>query len=269
MRELFSIREGLSFSVSLREFGSQDKGISPKGAQDQLSFAVAHKLLDKPPHFQSIEIIYPGKITANEDLLMVVSGAFYETTKTDEQDIAYNQVFRLTKGETIEFGGVKKGFRTIVLAIALQGDKRCLIGNKRSKELEEFITLNYRDNFIRVVKGPEYNILKDDSLFETTWSISPNSSQMGISLNGANLDTQKIEMISQPVADGTIQLSPNGPIVLMRHRQTAGGYPRILNVIEPDISKLSQFAPGSKIIFKLVELDEAVKQNTSLKLLLS
>lgn len=80
---------------------------------------------------------------------------------------------------------------------------------------------------------------------------------MGLSLNGLGLDTQKIEMISQPVSDGTVQLSPGGPIVLMRHRQTVGGYPRVVNVIEPDISKLAQFVPGSTIRFRLIENDEA------------
>lgn len=88
---------------------------------------------------------------------------------------------------------------------------------------------------------------------------------MGLSLEGVAFDTQKIEMISQPVTDGTIQLAPSGPIVLLRHRQTVGGYPRIANVIEADISKLSQYTPGSKIRFKLVSLEEAISENTRLK----
>jgi hypothetical protein len=40
---LFSVSGGLSFPVSCRNYGSQDKGISPQGAQDQLSFEVALK----------------------------------------------------------------------------------------------------------------------------------------------------------------------------------------------------------------------------------
>ncbi|MDE4971968.1 hydrolase, partial [Francisella tularensis subsp. holarctica] len=86
------------------------------------------------------------------------------------------------------------------------------------------------------------------------WAISLNSSQMCLSVEGVALDTQKIEMISQPVTYGTIQLAPSGPIVLLRHRKTVGGYPCIANVIEADIIKLSQYTPGSKISFKLVSL---------------
>lgn len=268
MRELFSIKGGLSFPVFLRNYGSQDKGVSPQGAQDQLSFDTAYNLLDKPIEFQAIEMLYPSKIEANEDLLMVLSGASYEYTKSGDLNIIYNQVCKLNKGEKIEFSGIKKGFRTVIIAISLTKENQRLIGNKRSKELEEFVNSNYRDNIIRIVKGPECNILEDEVFFETAWSISPNSSQMGISLDGPNLDTKKVEMVSQPVADGTIQLSPGGPIVLMRHRQTVGGYPRIANVIESDISKLSQFSPGSKIRFRLIDLEEAVKSSVRSKELL-
>ncbi|MDE5014647.1 hydrolase, partial [Francisella tularensis subsp. holarctica] len=58
---------------------------------------------------------------------------------------------------------------------------------------------------------------------------------------------------------------PSGPIVLLRHRQTVGGDPCIANVIEADISKLSQYTPGSKIRFKLVSLEEAISENTRLR----
>ncbi|QIW09214.1 hydrolase [Francisella sp. LA112445] len=257
MVDFFSVSGGLSFPISLRKFGSQDKGVSPKGAQDQLSFITAYNLLEKPRCFQAIEMIYPSKIKANKDLLVVISGASYNRTETASQNIPYNRICKLNKDEILEFKGTKKGFRTVVLAIEFEPGLQRLIGKKRSEKLGDFINHNYRTNFIRVIKGPEYFILKDNAFFDQSWEISPNSSQMGLSLNGLGLDTQKIEMISQPVSDGTVQLSPGGPIVLMRHRQTVGGYPRVVNVIEPDISKLAQFVPGSTIRFRLIENDEA------------
>ncbi|MDE4978235.1 hydrolase, partial [Francisella tularensis subsp. holarctica] len=41
--------------------------------------------------------------------------------------------------------------------------------------------------------------------------------------------------------------------------------PCIANVIEADMSKLSQYTPVSKIIFKLVSLEEAISENTRLR----
>ena len=65
-------------------------------------------------------------------------------------------------------------------------------------------------------------------------------------------------MISEAVADGTIQLTPKGPIVLLKHRQTVGGYPRVFNVISADIDLLGQYAPNQILRFSKVSLDHAL-----------
>ena len=270
MENIFSTKGGLFFAVSSREYGNQDKGVSPKGAQDQLSFMTAYNIFNQPTDFQAIEMIYPTEILAVDDILIYLCGASYQDTFFDENIcVNYNQVFELNRGQKLEFKGSKKGFRTIVFAVKKQSQTIELVGKQRSLELEGYINQNYRHSFIRVIKGPEYDILKDSAFFENTWTISTNSSQMGLPLDGVSLDTQKIEMISQPVTDGTIQLAPSGPIVLLRHRQTVGGYPRIANVIEADINKLSQYIPDSKIRFKLVSLEEAYEENFILKKLLN
>jgi allophanate hydrolase subunit 2 len=64
-------------------------------------------------------------------------------------------------------------------------------------------------------------------------------------------------MISAPVNDGTIQLAPSGPIVLLRNRQTVGGYPRILNTISADLDLLAQYGPLQSLRFRLVTMEEA------------
>lgn len=61
----------------------QDKGISPQGAQDQLSFITAYNLVGKPTNFQAVEMIYPAEITANQDALVCLSGASYQDTYID------------------------------------------------------------------------------------------------------------------------------------------------------------------------------------------
>ncbi|AJC48328.1 hydrolase [Allofrancisella guangzhouensis] len=256
--KIFSVKGGLSFPVYERLYGFQDKGISLGGAQDQLSFRVAYQLFNQPLDFQAIEMIYPAKITAEEDMLFILCGATYENTSVNSKQVVYNQIQYLKKGDTLEFSGTKVGFRTLVFAI-VQTPDQINIGKKRSKEIEQFIDSNYKNNYIRIVKGPEFDILEDNGFFEQVWTISPNSSQMGLSLDGNALIAKKVEMISQPVVDGTIQLSPSGPIILMRHRQTVGGYPRVATVVEPDINKLAQFAPKSRLRFKLVSFDEAIE----------
>ena len=62
----------------------------------------------------------------------------------------------------------------------------------------------------------------------------------------------KQSIISEGIALGSIQITPDGePIVLMRDRQTIGGYPKIAVLSEASINDLSQASPGQKIRFSL------------------
>ena len=72
------------------------------------------------------------------------------------------------------------------------------------------------------------------------------------------LNTKKQEIISSAVNFGTIQLLPNGQlIVLMADHQTAGGYPRIAHVICAHLPQLAQYRPGDKFSFYSVDIDTA------------
>ena len=55
------------------------------------------------------------------------------------------------------------------------------------------------------------------------------------------------------VLPGTIQVTPSGNlIVLMRDCQITGGYPRVLQLNESSVNRLSQLFTGDKISFKFV-----------------
>ena len=60
-----------------------------------------------------------------------------------------------------------------------------------------------------------------------------------------------------PVADGTIQATAAGPIVLLRERQTTGGYPRICQLIDCDVDLAAQLRPNEVVHLDLVDVDEA------------
>lgn len=260
--KLFSITGGLYFSVEERLFGLQNKGVSPGGAQDQLSFNIAFNIFGKPKNFQAIEMIYSAKIVAETNMLFIICGAGYQQILIDDEKvISKDEVYALEKGQKISFNGQKSGFRTLIFAVENNDTTNNYISKKRPMRVTTFISSLYGSRHVRVIQGPEYNILNDDLIFNQSWKISQNSSQMGLVLEADKLNAQKIEMISQPVTDGTVQLSPNGPIILMRHRQTVGGYPRVLNVIEADINKLAQLAPGASLRFKLIEFEEAKQIN--------
>jgi antagonist of KipI len=82
---------------------------------------------------------------------------------------------------------------------------------------------------------------------------------MGYRLQGSPVTRRKTgELITCGLANGTVQVPPNGqPIILLTDRQTIGGYPIIATVIHADLSLLAQSAPGDVVQFSPILPDEA------------
>lgn len=115
---------------------------------------------------------------------------------------------------------------------------------------------------IRVIKGAEFESFSSESrkqFFNQDFSIAPQSDRMGYRLRGPALSLgESLDMLSEAVTNGTIQVPQNGqPIILLADRQTTGGYPRIAQVISVDLPAVSQLAPGRNIRFQEVTLQEA------------
>lgn len=115
---------------------------------------------------------------------------------------------------------------------------------------------------MRVVAGAQWPIFTDEAqrAFATeAFRVTPNSDRMGYRLAGAKLATREpIEMISEAVSFGTIQVPPDGnPIILMADCQTTGGYPKIAQAASVDLPLLAQTMPGQTMRFELISLDAA------------
>jgi antagonist of KipI len=82
---------------------------------------------------------------------------------------------------------------------------------------------------------------------------------MGFRLVGEQIAlSAPLELLSSAVSVGTIQLLPDGQlIVLMADHQTTGGYARIAHVISYDLPLVAQLGTNDKITFQLVDITEA------------
>ncbi|WP_231277433.1 biotin-dependent carboxyltransferase family protein, partial [Clostridium botulinum] len=117
---------------------------------------------------------------------------------------------------------------------------------------------------LRVIKGEEFNYFDDESknaFLQEKFLITPQSDRMGYRIKGSKLKLKfPLEMISNAVALGTIQVPPDGnPIVLLADRQTTGGYPKIGEIITIDIPRIAQLKPGDNLSFEEISLVEAQK----------
>jgi antagonist of KipI len=109
---------------------------------------------------------------------------------------------------------------------------------------------------LKILPGPEWGLLDDASkklLLNNVFTIAPNSDRMGYRMSGEALkSTHSTEMLSSGVNAGTIQLLPDGQLmILMADHQTTGGYPRVANVIGAHLPKLAQLPPSGEVRFEL------------------
>ena len=111
---------------------------------------------------------------------------------------------------------------------------------------------------LMVVKGSEWewlDIASQEKFLKNPFFISHNSDRMGYRLASEPLHSiTKTELVSSAVSFGTIQLLPDGQlIILMADHQTTGGYPRLGNIISAHLSMLAQMKAGDKIHFKFTD----------------
>ncbi|WP_059411930.1 biotin-dependent carboxyltransferase family protein [Cupriavidus basilensis] len=120
-------------------------------------------------------------------------------------------------------------------------------------------------NAIRFLPGPQWERFEPTArkAFETeTFTVSNQSDRMGYRLEGPALAlSSPLEMVSEAVSFGTVQVPPGGaPIVLMADRQSVGGYPKIAYVISADLPSLAQAMPGTALRFQAVTAETAQRE---------
>ena len=114
---------------------------------------------------------------------------------------------------------------------------------------------------IAVVPGNEWDWLTGearDKFLSESFVIDSLADRMGYRLRG-NVEAKKNgELVSAGVTFGTVQLLPNGElIILMADHQTTGGYPRIAHIVSVHLPILAQKQPGDVIHFRLTNQQHA------------
>ena len=128
--------------------------------------------------------------------------------------------------------------------------------------IKNFMMQNTENTIIRVFEDRQFNNVSEESInkfFSSKFNVDIRSDRMGYRLSGEKIEfKEKLEMISEEVSVGTIQIPPDGnPIILLADRQTTGGYPKIAHVASVDIQKIVQLKANDKITFKKITLKEA------------
>jgi antagonist of KipI len=115
---------------------------------------------------------------------------------------------------------------------------------------------------LRFVRGAAWDLFDDVTIQRFTneaFTVSTDSDRMGVRLDGPELKRDNdVDLISEAVAPGTIQVPSSGnPILLLGDCQTIGGYPKIAHVITVDFGIATQLRAGDHVRFSEVSLADA------------
>jgi len=113
--------------------------------------------------------------------------------------------------------------------------------------------------FLRGTDWTRFNASTLQHLTSELFTVSPDSDRMGVRLGGPELcRIDNVDLISEAVAPGTVQVPPSGqPILLLGDCQTIGGYPKIAQVITVDLGIAAQVRAGDRVRFSEVSLGDA------------
>ncbi|HSY53358.1 MAG TPA: biotin-dependent carboxyltransferase family protein [Opitutaceae bacterium] len=287
------LRPGLLTTVQdLGRPGHRRHGVSPGGAMDAFALRVANLLVGNPGDAAALEFALTGpRLKFSGDALIALCGGGFgdlpdwrlvRMSSGGEISLERNRSgcrgylavaggldvpsvlggrgtdlrggFGGHEGRALRPGDVLKVHRGVLEAHTLRPDAA----------LHHFIAPEIRPAYsgsptVRVVRGAEVDEFSGE-FFKQAFTIEAHSDRMGLRLAGPQLERRAGagELVSSPVAPGTVQVPPDGqPIVLMADAQTLGGYPKIAHVISVDLPLLAQLKPGDTAHFQEVALEEA------------
>jgi len=272
--------------------GYQRFGVSPSGAMDRRCLAMANALVGNAPGTAAIEFVnLGGSFTCEGGALHLALAGAGCTASVNDMAIASNTAIVLRDGDTLRIGharsgtfaylAVAGGFRIEPQLGSLSFHARSRLGGLNGAPLKAGDRLPCERDAqqgepmhlplepieepgpIRVMMGPQDDFFTEDAIrtfLDAAFTVSPQADRMGFQLDGPHLTHAKgFNIVSDGIVDGHIQVPGSGlPIVLMRDRQTAGGYPKIATIISADLARFAQLRPGTPVRFRAVSREEAV-----------
>lgn len=290
------IKAGLLDTVQdLGRYGFGHQGINPGGAMDRFSADLANALLGKESKAPTVELHFPAaKILFQKQAVICLAGADF-SPMLNGKEIAVHQLVAVSENTILSFERKRNGARCYLSLLndlkiepwlnSYSTNLKAGAGGYKGKRLEkgdeirfsdlvfkmetDFVSLPWHYNNIDIesnevefIVGPEWDWLttkSQTSFLNNPFLITPSSDRMGYRLNGEGLEQKRNEqLISSAVNFGTVQLLPNGQLILlMADHQTTGGYPRVANIISTDLPKLAQMNAGNEIKFVMTTVEAA------------
>lgn len=294
------ISGGLASSVQdAGRFGYQSMGIGTAGAMDDFSFRVANALLGNPLEHPVVEFAVLGPtVRFLRRAAFVVCGGECEP-KLDGVPVPTWEVAVADEGAVLEIGPISRGVfgylglgglisvppvmgsrSTDVKArlggvggrflkagdvLPLEVDERCFarVGMRPAREVLPSFGEEVSVSFTWGTEEDRFEPEARGLFVESSWTVTEKSDRMGYRLDGPPLrhGPRGADIISDGIALGSVQVPGDGkPIVLLKDRQTVGGYTKIGTVVWAHLPRLVQVRPGGRVRFEPVDLECALEE---------
>lgn len=117
----------------------------------------------------------------------------------------------------------------------------------------------------RVVMGPQQRFFAPETLagfLSQPFTLTDASDRMGVRLSGPPLPIAALDMPSEPILRGSIQVAGDGvATVLLADHQTTGGYPKIATLLSQDTDRFAQLRPRDRVWFTAITPQQAIAQS--------
>ena len=269
-------------------------GIPFSGSMDKRNFLISNKLVENKKTFPVIEFALQGPLLKlkNSKVNFVITGDvnfnIIRSNSKVEKGNCY-ETYILEDGEQLDIISTN---RSVYGYLSVQGGyninpfwksysvntkakigpnngEKFSIGQKiylnniqENLKKKKINYLNSKIEFIRVIKGTNYEYFSDEAkkiFLSKEFTVSKLSDRMGMRLEGMKLENiVNTNIKSEGLIKGVIQVPADGkPIVMLSDHGTIGGYPKMAVIISADYDKIVQLPPGAKVKFKLIDLKEA------------
>lgn len=271
--------------------GQASLGISVSGAADRASFRAANRLVGNSANTPALEIALGGLgFRMRGQGVMAVTGATAPITITGANgtkiSAKHHSAIALDDGDVVSLGTPTAGMRSY---LALRGDFNIapVLGSVATDTLAQIgppalvagdvvAILPATSNALVSLEEPAFDVPRADetvvldvimgprtdwftdaaveSFLSQEWSVTPQSSRVGIRLSGDALERSNHgELPSEATVRGALQVPASGqPVLFLADHPLTGGYPVIANVAGHHLDLAGQIPVGAKIRFNAI-----------------
>ncbi len=285
------VEPGLLTTVQdLGRAGWRRLGVPGSGALDRAALRAANRIVGNAPGAAALEFAFPGpKLRALDRFEAAVTGADLGARRNGEE-VEPGRPFGLRQGDLVEFSDPRSG-QWAYLAVSGGLDVPLVLGSRSAYSRGGLIGLAGRPvrageilgageqsrrcphagepdrgeaapGPVRVIAGTQvdaFTAASQAAFLSGRFTATARRDRAGMRAQGPPLvHRASAEIPSDGLLPGAVQVPADGqPLVILADGPTTGGYAKIAWVVDADLDRVAQMAPGAVVEFDQVSVEAA------------